>query len=119
MNRSPLKVTKKMLEVGAHKLAEAIVLGHNPHATVHIIFTAMLAESLWSPDLRTRAGKALAPSHLKPRLTRADFDKEGVRIIGTTKEGEPVKSYIFNYYYLRKEFQEEKARERAGLPPQK
>lgn len=112
-NRSPLFVTRAMLDIGAGALAHCRTVGHDDATTAHVIFSAMLHESSWSPALRTRPGyqaavKPFTPEdkYLKGRrlpkkpLRREDFDAEGVRILGHMPDGTPVKQYRRNFWYL-------------------
>jgi hypothetical protein len=116
-SRSRYRITLKMLEAGANRMAQCRVEpGHTPQSVSSAIFVAMLdaadihagaslAESFaWSPhDLRrphTPAGKPRKRPKGQP-LVREDFDGEGKRVIGT-HEGKLVYQYLKNIWYLRK-----------------
>ena len=61
-NRSRLKVTTRMLDAGVAALDLCReVGGHTPRTVCQAVFTAMLAESEWSPTIRKRP-------NVEPRL---------------------------------------------------
>jgi hypothetical protein len=95
-NRSPLRITSAMLAAGESAFKASREAGHTPRATVHVVFTAMLAESAWSPALRKRPSAAYATE----RLTRADFNDDGLRY-STNPDGTTRIQHIYNYNHLR------------------
>lgn len=112
-NRSPLFVTRAMLDIGAQALEHCRTVGHNDATTAHVVFSAMLSETSWSPAIRTRPGyaKVVAPfsaadQYLNGRklpkhpLRRELFNSEGYRIIGHMPDGTPVKQLLRNIWYL-------------------
>ena len=65
-NRSRLKVTTKMLDAGLDALQLCReVDGHTPRTICQAVFTAMLAESEWSPAIRKRPAAKLRSRSLQ------------------------------------------------------
>ena len=102
MRRTPIKITKSMQDVGADALERCLRSGRDSRAACHIVFTAMLSESLRElpprkPPQFTLAGKALP----KNPLTRDDFDQEGKRLLGHMPDGTPCYQWLQNIWYLK------------------
>ena len=107
-NRSPLRITLAMLRAGEAALELARQAEHAPRATCHVIFTAMLAESDWSPALRKRGPMLAGRVMPKHPLTRDYFDADGVHRHELPGGGIHY-ALIWNYWYLRDAWEAEKA----------
>lgn len=117
LDRSHYRITLKMLEAGANRMAQCRTEpNHTPQSVCRAIFAAMLdaadihpgaslAKSFsWNvhDDARPAipAGKSVNRPKGQPRV-REDFDAEGKRLVGT-HDGKPVYQYMKDIWYLRK-----------------
>jgi hypothetical protein len=86
-----------MLDAGANTLEQCRELGHDARTTAHVVFTAMLAKSDWSPALRTRKRRK-PPSRPEMRYSRDHYRN---LVVG------PFIWYDFdgrmNYHYFRQD----------------
>lgn len=98
------RITTEMIEAGANAMEQCRQLGgHTPRTAAQAVFTAMLEAADVNPGTVLRKAFMLSPHDTPPRpkrLTRDDFDVDGIRRT-TRPDGSERIELLRNFHYLR------------------
>lgn len=108
------RITEKMVSAGAKAMSQCRDEGgHTPQTVARAVFAAMLHAAdihpgadmrksfAWSPhDSFKRKGPPKGLPRAAGKLTRADFDEKGVRVV-VDSDGTEHKQLMQNFHYLK------------------